>query len=203
MTTFKLKTVGGTLSARFLTLRYGVYAAHVLELRKYLQRLPKVQKHKKISYEILRELPSIEEYQQLEAEFLKVDGMTLLCGVYRDLLALSRRSLRRGGSLLTLRSGEDAVGSVEADMVYLENKAKEVETLIQVNPALGDWTFEYRPDPGLLYPSRGWPLRRMVFEDCLGRLRTLAGCVEELEVVIEDLETYDARWWKRREDNLR
>lgn len=199
MTRMQLKTVGGSLSARLLTLRYGVYAAHVLELRKYLQRLPQTQKHRKISYLVVRELPSIEEYQQLEASLFAIDGMTLLCSVYRDLLALSRRSLRRGSSLLALRNGKGAVESVEADMIFLENRAKEIETLICANPLLGDSTFEYLPDPRLLYPSRGWPLRRIVLEDCLVRLRTLAWCVKELEVVIEDLETYDARWWKREE----
>lgn len=195
----KLKTVGESLSARYLTQKYDVYAAYILEKHAYLTRLPKTQKGKKVFYEISKALPTLEEYRALEDEFFRLDGLSLLCGVYRDLMALSRRSLRRGGALLSLKSGEDALESVEGDMLFLENRAKEIESIIQENPELENSIFEYRPDPRLLYPTRGWPMRRVVLGDCLVRLNTIRNCVDGVEEIIEDFKTYEVSWWRRKE----
>lgn len=184
-------------SSRYFTTKYGsAYAVYVLEKKKIITRMPTTKKHGKIFFTITGELPDQEYYDRVEEEVFSLTCFDLLVEVYKDLVLLSKRSLREGAAILTVCKGQEGVAVREADMVYLESLAEAVKEHMIAHEDLDKVRTEYHPHPGLLYPTRGWPTRKLILRGCLERVGLVAAHFEGLEELQEDLRAYTEAWWQ-------
>lgn len=184
-------------SSRYFTTKYGsACAVHVLEKKKIIVKQPRGKRHSKLFFTISSPLPDKDLYEKLEAEVFSSTCFELLVEVYRDITLLSKRSLREGASILTLCKGREGVAVRETDMLHLERLAEGVKEYMIAHEDLDTVRTEYRPHPGLLYPTRGWPTRKLILRGCLDRLDLAAAHFGGLEELLGELRTYTEAWWR-------